>query len=264
MGVPGYTLAPGACAGFRPGTLDRHETVFIDPGHGGLDPGTGGTTSNGDTIVEKDLALQVSMKLRDDLLNLGYTVVMSRTTDSQVTAIGPSDVEDGFLTEDAGHRDAAARVACANASRAKALLSVHFNGFDDPTIGGAETYFDADRDFSSENTRLAALVQQALMNAFQAGGWPVPDRGILPDDGAGTAYSAEATSYGHLFVLGPAQSGWNDAPSTMPGALAEPLFITRPTEGDVAASSQGQAAIASGLAAGLQQFLHGAPAPQSP
>lgn len=260
----GGGLAAGACTAYRPLLGDRHQTVFVDPGHGGLDPGTAGTTSAGATLEEKDLTLQVAFQLRDDLRRLGYAVVLSRTRDGSVIALGSDDQAGGYLTETGGHRDALARIACAAAAGAKALVSVHFNGFDDPSVGGAETYYDADRSFSAENLRLAALVQQGLVASLHAAGWPVPDRGVLTDDGAGTAFSAEATNYGHLFILGPAQPGWNDTPSAMPGTLTEPLFITRPTEGDVAASGPGQAAMASGIATGVDAFFKGQATPPSP
>ncbi|MGH2345508.1 MAG: hypothetical protein ACRDG4_09810, partial [Chloroflexota bacterium] len=50
--VPAGT-APGTCLAFAPLSGDRHRTVFVDPGHGGVDVGTSGTTSAGSTIYEK-------------------------------------------------------------------------------------------------------------------------------------------------------------------------------------------------------------------
>jgi N-acetylmuramoyl-L-alanine amidase len=38
-------FSPGACVAFAPTMGDRHTTVFLDAGHGGLDPGAVGTTS---------------------------------------------------------------------------------------------------------------------------------------------------------------------------------------------------------------------------
>ena len=240
----GGTLAQGSCVGYRPTQGDRHETVLVDPGHGGLDPGTEGSTSGGVTLEEKDLTLRVSLALRDRLRALGYTVVLTRTRDSSLIAVTSSDTSNGYLTSQFAHREMLARIACANASGAKALLSVHFNGFYDPTVGGAETYFDAARSFSGDSERLAALVQGRLVTAFHDHGWSVPDRGVLTDDGAGTAYSTEAQDYGHLMLLGPSLPGWNDAPTAMPAALTEPLFTSRPTEADVAGSSAGVLAMA--------------------
>ena len=41
----------------------------------------------------------------------------------------------------------------------------------------------------------------------------------------------------------------------MPGALVEPLFITDPFEGSIAASAQGQHVIADGLAKAIDQYF---------
>jgi N-acetylmuramoyl-L-alanine amidase len=41
----------------------------------------------------------------------------------------------------------------------------------------------------------------------------------------------------------------------MPSALIEPLFITDPFEGSIAASSQGQHVIAVGLADAVEQYF---------
>jgi N-acetylmuramoyl-L-alanine amidase len=49
-------------------------------------------------------------------------------------------------------------------------------------------------------------------------------------------------------LLGPAKKGYFSTPSTMPGSLVEPLFITDPFEGSIAASGRGQRVIAAGLA----------------
>jgi N-acetylmuramoyl-L-alanine amidase len=41
----------------------------------------------------------------------------------------------------------------------------------------------------------------------------------------------------------------------MPGALIEPLFITDPFEGTIAASASGQETIARGLAQAIEQYF---------
>ena len=50
--------------------------IFIDAGHGGKDPGA----VNGD-IYEKDIALQIALKLNNALKNNGFETSMSRSTD---------------------------------------------------------------------------------------------------------------------------------------------------------------------------------------
>lgn len=58
-----------------PGALSGR-TVIIDPGHGGFDPGA---VRNG--VMEKDLVLDVSLRLRRMLEEAGATVLMTRETD---------------------------------------------------------------------------------------------------------------------------------------------------------------------------------------
>jgi N-acetylmuramoyl-L-alanine amidase len=41
----------------------------------------------------------------------------------------------------------------------------------------------------------------------------------------------------------------------MPGAVIEPLFITDPFEGSIAASRRGQSVIADGLARAIEQYF---------
>jgi N-acetylmuramoyl-L-alanine amidase len=43
---PAY-FSPGACVAFAPTMGNRHLTVFLDAGHGGLDPGAVGITESG-------------------------------------------------------------------------------------------------------------------------------------------------------------------------------------------------------------------------
>jgi hypothetical protein len=78
---------------------------------------------------------------------------------------------------------------------------------------------------------------------------------VLPDTGLGSATSAAAQAYGHLLLLGPAQAGYFSTPSTMPGALIEPLYVTDPFEASIAVSAQGQHVIAGGLAKAINQYF---------
>ena len=72
---------------------------------------------------------------------------------------------------------------------------------------------------------------------------------------AGRPSAPRPRDYGHLLLLGPADPGWFDTPSQMPGALIEPLFITDPFEGSIADSASGQQVIAGGLAQAVEQYF---------
>ncbi|CYU97174.1 cell wall hydrolase/autolysin [Streptococcus suis] len=116
-GTDGSMTAVGGTSVELPST--RSYTVYIDPGHGGRDSGAsyGG-------VHEKNLALSVSNKLRENLLQYGINVLMTRT--------GDYDVD--FKTE---------RSRMTNASNADLFISVHFNatGAGVSNSTGIETYW---------------------------------------------------------------------------------------------------------------------------
>ena len=245
-------LASGACMSFAPGLAEPAKTVFIDPGHGGLDPGVVGE-SGGQTVLEKDVALVVGTRLAALLQGDGYRVVMSRTKDTSVTNLTAPDSLSGALTASAVHRDLLTRAACANAGNASALVSIHFDAFGDPSVGGTETFYDGARPFASDNKRLASDLQRALVSALGTN-----DRGIWTDDQlVAPTLTSSGSTYGHLIELGPAEAGYVDDPSRMPGALVEPLFLTNAPDARLASSSSGQQRIAAALRDGLEKYLEG-------
>jgi N-acetylmuramoyl-L-alanine amidase len=249
--VPG--LESSACMSFAPthGHLDR--TVYIDAGHGGLDPGVVGTTASGRMVLEKDATLAVALRLSGLLRADGYAVVMARTKDTTVLRLSGADSSYGAITSSAEHRDLAARAACANAAGADVLVSIHFDGFSDPSVGGTETFFDAARPFAASNRRLATDLQAALVARLAAA-----DRGVWTDDQiAAPTLTGSGQSYNHLIELGPMSQGWVDNPSQMPGALVEPLFITNPAEALIASDPSGQQKIAEALESGVLKFMTG-------
>jgi len=246
--LPG--LEDGACMSFAPTNGHVDQTVFIDAGHGGLDPGVVGATAAGHQVLEKDAALAVASRLAALLRADGYGVVMSRTRDTTVIKLAAADSNYGAITFSAIHRDLAARAACANAAGANVLVSIHFDGFSDPSVGGTETFYDAARPFAASNHRLAADLQSALVARLGAA-----DRGVFTDDQlAAPSLTASGDSYNHLIELGPQSPGWVDNPSQMPGALVEPLFITNPAEALIASDPAGQQKIAEALTAGVLRF----------
>ncbi|MDP2077224.1 MAG: N-acetylmuramoyl-L-alanine amidase [Sulfuricurvum sp.] len=100
---------------------DRSKKVIvIDPGHGGKDSGAVG---NG--YMEKNIVLQVSLELSDQLKAMGYTVYMTRSTDVFI------ELKD--------------RTKFANDKMADLFLSIHANaipkGSDANAAYGIETYF---------------------------------------------------------------------------------------------------------------------------
>ena len=116
--------------------------IFIDPGHGGTDPGA---AAHG--ILEKDLNLMVSREL-SSLLNLStYEVMLSRSTDVAVSLKARTDI--------------------ATKWGADILLSIHHNAFSNPVANGYEIYYQLFRAlFKDDSFRLASKIYEQLGNTF--------------------------------------------------------------------------------------------------
>ena len=249
-------FSPGACMAFPPANGNRHETVFLDAGHGGIDPGGVGSTESGATVEESIVNLPIELDTMEILRAQGYRVVVSRTQNTSVTRLSPADVSGGVLTVQGAFDDVTARDVCANLAGADILIGIYMDAgyWGD---AGCLTGYDADRPFAAENLRLATLLQDDVLAAMNAHGWGIPDDGVLADTGLGSALTSAAVAYGHLLLLGPAEAGYFSTPSEMPGALIEPLYLTDPFEASIAVSAQGQQVIAVAIAEAVDQYFAG-------
>jgi N-acetylmuramoyl-L-alanine amidase len=247
-------FSPGACVAFPPVNGNRHETVFLDAGHGGIDPGGVGSTESGATVEESTVNLPIEMDTMEILRAQGYRVVVSRTQNTSVTRLTPADTSGGVLTVQGAFNDVTARDVCANMVRADILIGIYMDAgyYGD---AGCLTGYDADRPFSAENLRLATLLQDDVLAAMNARGWAIPDDGVLSDTGLGSALTSAAVAYGHLLLLGPSEAGYFDTPSEMPGVLIEPLYVTDPFEASIAVSARGQQVIALAIAEAVGQYF---------
>ncbi len=124
----GHVLTVGLSAG------ERFDTVFIDPGHGGKDPGS---VAYG--LVEKDLTLDIAKRVEKLLVGKGIEVKLTRRDDSFV--------------------ELADRAAIAAGTPNAILLSLHFNAHTDRSISGSETLYWPG---SEKGRELASYVQSEL------------------------------------------------------------------------------------------------------
>ena len=113
-------------------TLDMNtklmgKVIVIDAGHGGKDSGT----LYGD-ILEKDLNLDIALKLRDELVSYGVTVVMVRDGDYDLSS------------KDATRRkksDFDHRIQLINHSNADLYISIHMNYLSSSQYYGAQVFY---------------------------------------------------------------------------------------------------------------------------
>jgi N-acetylmuramoyl-L-alanine amidase len=227
-----YSLAQQLGLGIR--------KVVIDAGHGAHDPGAVGVGN----LKEKDVVLDLALRLRDVLRRDGLEVVLTRDRDVYLGL--------------------AERTAIANRSHGDLFLSLHANSSRKPNLRGVETYFlnlassqrametaalensmavakmsdleDIVQEiFNSkmdESSRLAGIIQDNMIRQLRRNYRDVKDLGV---------------KQAPFYVLIGAQ---------MPSILAEVAFINHPVEGKRLASPVYRQHLAEALAAGIQSYIH--------
>src|SRR5260370_10558038 len=88
--LPG--LEDGACVSLSPTSGHVGQTVFIDAGHGGLDPGVVGATAAGNQVLEKEATLAGASRPAGLVRAGGDSVGMARTRDTTVIKPSPADL----------------------------------------------------------------------------------------------------------------------------------------------------------------------------
>ena len=210
-----YVDANGAWVKDASKDKNTKRSIFLDPGHGGSDPGA---ISGG--VREKDLTLSVYNKVSSKLASLGYTVLTSRNVDKDVDLVDRADQ--------------------ANKANADMLLSIHFNAGGRGIARGIETYYyqaTADRvpKINKENhnnperlersRKLANKVQQNLL--YQTG---ANDRGV------------KRASFTVL------------RETSIPSILVELGFIDNPEERNKIKTNEYQERLANGIVDGIVEY----------
>jgi len=127
----------------------KDKIILVDPGHGGID---GGAVSKSG-IMEKDINLRISLKLRDKLINEGYKVIMTREEDK-----GLYEYEGRIRKKKI--EDLNNRCKIKDQSNCDMFISIHLNAFPESKYYGAQVWYSRNRD----SQKLARIIQENLKN----------------------------------------------------------------------------------------------------
>jgi len=234
-----------------PASFGRAPIVCLDPGHGGPDRGFTGFFDNGiPSMEEATLVLEQAWDLRARLEHHGYTVVLTRESDSAVNVDGRDVNGDGRTaahdppgsTRNKDIDELQARINKCNDANADLLVSMHVNGYSNGNPRGPETWFTRERPFGDLNAEFATLAYAHLKEQLGLIGYVEPEveRGVLPDTTANV--QMDHALFQHFIITGPAVPGVV-VPSKMPGAIVEALFVSNDIDATVLGSTEGHDAI---------------------
>ncbi len=107
------------------------KTVIIDAGHGGPDGGT----SAADGTVEKDLNLQIALKLNELLKAMGVKTVLIRDTDISIHDDAAKTIRQKKIS------DLKNRLKIINETKDSVFISIHQNHFGESKYRGAQIFY---------------------------------------------------------------------------------------------------------------------------
>ena len=133
----------------RPSTIKQMYSVVIDPGHGGADVGA---TREG--IYEKDITLEVSKLLEENLKKMGVYTHMTRDRDKTVELSERSDFSNSLSPD--------------------VFISVHVNSSVKEDIIGVETHW-----YHPASLDYAKKVHSKIASSRNISKWDTRDRGLF-------------------------------------------------------------------------------------
>ena len=123
----------------------KNKTIYIDPGHGGRDPG-----AIYKDIKESDINLQISKYLKEELEKNGAQVYLTRIGDYDLSENNARNHKKNDLT---------ARARLINESNCDMYISIHLNSDPSPTWNGIQIFYT---DNNENNKKIAETIKEQL------------------------------------------------------------------------------------------------------
>lgn len=197
------------------------KVIVVDPGHGGVDGGAVGQ----DEIVEKEIALEIALMLREYLQGSGAFVIMTRETDRDLAPEGLR----GYSRRKT--QDLHKRLEIINVPDRDLFVSIHLNAVPSSRWRGAQTFFNP---ANEESQKLSRFIQDELRKNL----------------GNTDRYAKKLT---HVFLLKEAK---------IPGAIVEVGFLSNPDEAQLLSQKDYQNKIAISIYRGILRYFTNESAPE--
>ena len=135
-------------------TPAANKVITLDAGHGGFDAGA---SANG--VTEKDINLDVTLRLREYLEQAGGIVFLTRSEDTSTAESDKSGIA-------AKKSDLLARRELTKNSGSEIFVSIHMNKFTQEQYKGAQVFYAAK---SEDSKRLGDTIQESLKEIIADG-----------------------------------------------------------------------------------------------
>lgn len=189
------------------------KVIILDAGHGGMDGG-----ASVQDVMEKEIALSVTLKVRDYLQEQGALVLLTREKDVDLA------LQDTKGIRKRKQEDLRNRVQMINDSEADLFLTIHLNSFPSASSKGAQTFYT---NRFEENEQVAKFIQTEIIRNLEN-------------------TKRDAKTINHVYLMNYAKK---------PGALVEIGFLSNNEEREKLMSDKYQEKIASSIYMGILRYF---------
>ena len=194
-----------------------NKVIILDAGHGGIDPGS---LSDDESILEKDINLQITLKLKELLESSGAIVFLTREEDVSLYEEG-----EGKTTREKYNENLKNRKKIIKESDADMFISIHLNKFEQEKYYGAQTFYPE----GDENSKkMANYIQTELKRVVD------------------NTNNRKIKSSNDLYLL---------TENEIPSVLIECGFLSNKKEANLLTKTEYQDKIAWSIYVGIQQYF---------
>lgn len=194
--------------------ISDRKVLIIDAGHGGEDGGATSCTG----VLESQINLQITLRLRDVMQLLGCKTILLRDSDEALHTEGQTIAARKVS-------DLKQRVRLINETENAVLISIHQNHFSDSRYSGAQVFYAP----TAESKMLAQQIQNSLQETLQ-------------QDNTRQIKAAEG-----IYLMQHIQT---------PGVLIECGFLSNPEEEAKLRDAEYQKKLCCVIASNCSRFLH--------
>ena len=198
-------------------SIGQTTKIMIDPGHGGTDSGV-----DKGHIIESEVALDISKKLKTYLEDKSFIVEMTRSTDISLYKLSS-------IAGTLQRRELDARTNIINESGAKIFVSIHVNSYPEyPNMSGSIVYYNP---LMPQSKELSSCIQKQL-------------NGINVVNFKRDTHNTQEADF---YLL---------KSSNIPGVLVETAFMTNQNERKLLSQDDFRSQIAKAVADGTDNYLY--------
>ena len=133
---------------------NNSKTIILDAGHGGEDGGTIGLNN----IIEKDLNLEITLKLQKTLELMGYEIILTRDSDVSIHDYNANTIREKKKS------DLNNRLKLIESTPNCILISIHQNYFEQSKYKGLQVFYSIN---NAESKIIADTIQNKIKTGLQ-------------------------------------------------------------------------------------------------